>query len=147
MDKLILKKLGRYFKRIGVDYDTDQTRQALSFDVETPEGEWQCLVLVGSRKDARCGVGFYSTLPTVVPIPIRDLIALSLMSLNTDRLFGSFELDPDTGYLHFKTYIEFDYRNFSEKALEKNMLFNIEIMRRHMLKLTKMIHQRMANRA
>lgn len=144
---MIIKKLSRYFQRIGVDHETDVQRQALSFDVQTPQGEWQCLILVDTQKRANNGIGFYSTLPSRVPSSLRNHMALFLMYLNSDRLFGSFELDPHTGDLHFKTYVDFESRPFSEKAVEQNMLFNISIMQQHMTKLTQMIHQENITRA
>ncbi len=135
----MIEQISSYFRRIGVDHQTDTERQALSFDVETPQGTWQCLILVSKSKDMGSGAGFYSTLPTKVPRLLRNHMALFLMCLNNDRIFGNFELDPQTGDLHFKTYIDFENRGFSEKAVERNMLINISIMQQHMPKLTKMI--------
>lgn len=142
---MMIKKISRYFQRIGVDYITDPNRQALSFDVKTPEGEWQCLVLVGNKtkdrtKKMHSGVGLYSTHPMKVPLTLRNQMAIFLMCLNSDRVFGNFELDPDSGDLHFKTYIDFENRSFSEKTVERNLLINISIMEQHLQKITKMIN-------
>lgn len=137
----MIEQISNYFQRIGVEHETDINRQALFFDVETPQGAWQCLILVNKNKEMRSGVGFYSTLPTKVPRLLRNNMALFLMCLNNDRIFGNFELDPQTGDLHFKTYIDFENRGFSEKAVERNMLINISIMQQHMPKLTKMIQR------
>ncbi|MBL4648299.1 MAG: hypothetical protein JKY03_01110 [Aureispira sp.] len=142
---MIIKKISRYFQRIGIDYITDPDRQALSFDVKTPEGEWQCLVLVGNKtKDCttkmHSGVGLYSTHPMKVPSTLRNQMAIFLMCLNSDRVFGNFELDPDSGDLHFKTYIDFENRSFSEKTVERNLLINISIMEQHLQKITTMIN-------
>lgn len=141
----MIKKISRYFQRIGVDYITDPNRQALSFDVKTPEGEWQCLVLVGNKtkdrtKKMHSGIGLYSTHPMKVPLTLRNQMAIFLMCLNSDRVFGNFELDPDSGDLHFKTYIDFENRSFSEKTVERNLLINISIMEQHLQKITKMIN-------
>jgi hypothetical protein len=141
----MIKKISRYFQRIGIDYITDSNRQALSFDVKTPEGEWQCLVLVGNKtkdqtKKMHSGVGLYSTHPMKVPLTLRKQMAIFLMCLNSDRVFGNFEMDPDSGDLHFKTYIDFENRSFSEKAVERNLLINISIMEQHLQKITKMIN-------
>lgn len=142
---MMIKKISRYFQRIGVDYITDPNRQALSFDVKTPEGEWQCLVLVGNKtkdrtKKMHSGIGLYSTHPMKVPLTLRNQMAIFLMCLNSDRVFGNFELDPDSGDLHFKTYIDFENRSFSEKTVERNLLINISIMEQHLQKITKMIN-------
>ncbi len=142
---MMIKKISRYFQRIGIDYITDPNRQALSFDVKTPEGEWQCLVLVGNKtkdrsKKMHSGVGLYSTHPMKVPLTLRNQMAIFLMCLNSDRVFGNFELDPDSGDLHFKTYIDFENRSFSEKTVERNLLINISIMEQHLQKITKMIN-------
>jgi hypothetical protein len=142
---MMIKKISRYFQRIGVDYITDPNSQALSFDVKTPEGEWQCLLLVGNKtkdctKKMHSGVGLYSTHPMKVPLTLRKQMAIFLMCLNSDRVFGNFELDPDSGDLHFKTYIDFENRSFSEKTVERNLLINISIMEQHLQKITKMIN-------
>ncbi|CAA6806922.1 MAG: Unknown protein [uncultured Aureispira sp.] len=141
---MMIKKISSYFQRIGIDYITDPNRQALSFDVKTPEGQWQCLVLVGNKtkdrtKKRHSGVGLYSTHPMKVPFTLRNQMAIFLMCLNSDRVFGNFELDPDSGDLHFKTYIDFENRSFSEKTVERNLLINISIMEQHLQKITKMI--------
>jgi hypothetical protein len=144
----MIKKISRYFQRIGIDYITDPNLQALSFDVKTPEGEWQCLVLVGNKtkndkdhtKKMHSGIGLYSTHPMKVPLTLRNQMAIFLMCLNSDRVFGNFELDPDSGDLHFKTYIDFENRSFSEKTVERNLLINISIMEQHLQKLTKMMN-------
>lgn len=137
----MIEQISNYFKRIGVDHEKDKKRQAVYFDVATSVGTWQCLILVSRTKEVKSGVGvgFYSTLPTKVPDDLRNHMALFLMCLNNDRILGNFELDPKTGDLHFKTYIDFENRGFSEKAVERNMLINISIMQEHMPKLTKMI--------
>jgi len=141
----MIKKISNYFQRIGIDYITDPNQQALSFDVKTPEGEWQCLVLVGNKtknpsKKIHRGIGLYSTHPMKVPCTLRNQMAIFLMCLNSDRVFGNFELDPDSGDLHFKTYIDFENRTFSEKAVERNLLINISIMEQHLQKITKIIN-------
>ncbi len=140
----MIEQISNYFRRIGVDHEIDAKRQALYFDVQTPQGAWQCLILVSRNKETGSGAGFYSTLPAKVPSLLRDQMALFLMCLNNDRIFGNFELDPQTGDLHFKTYIDFENRGFSEKAVERNMLINISIMQKHMSKLTKMIKRERA---
>lgn len=145
---MIIKKISRYFQRIGIDYISDPSRQALSFDVKTPEGQWQCLVLVGNKTKnptdkatkIHSGVGLYSTHPMKVPLTLRNQMAIFLMCLNSDRVFGNFELDPDSGDLHFKTYIDFENRSFSEKTVERNLLINISIMEQHLQKLSKMMN-------
>jgi len=142
---MMIEKISRYFQRIGIDYITDPNCQALSFDVKTPEGEWQCLILVGNKTKDRTkkmhnGIGLYSTHPMKVPLTLRNQMAIFLMCLNSDRVFGNFELDPDSGDLHFKTYIDFENRSFSEKTVERNLLINISIMEQHLQKITTMIN-------
>ena len=134
------KKLSSYLLRIGVEHDVNMSDKALTFDVETPQGTWHCSILVDNNLPSQRGMGFYSTLPAKVPTDLLNHMALFLMCLNNDRLFGNFELDPETGDLHFKTYIDFENRAFSEKAVERNMLINISIMQKHMPRLMRMIN-------
>jgi hypothetical protein len=136
----MIKKLSTYLFRIGVDHEIDLKDKALTFDVDTPQGTWHCSILIDNNLYTKGGMGFYSTLPARVPIGLLNHMALFLMCLNNDRLFGNFELDPDTGDLHFKTYIDFENRVFSEKAVERNMLINISIMQKHMPRLMRMIN-------
>lgn len=143
----MIQQISNYFKRIGVDHVMDTQRDALSFDVTTGTGAWQCLVLLSRQDRGRWSVGFYSTLPLQVPKPLRTQTALYLMCLNNARICGSFELDPQTGDLHFKTYAEFDQRGFSERVIERNMLVNISTMQEHMSRLMKMIQSQQTQRA
>jgi hypothetical protein len=135
----MIEQISSYLQRIGVEHGIDKKHHALYFDVSTSKGTWQCLILVCQNKDMRNGLGFYSTLPIRVPQLLRNQMAMFLMCLNNDRILGNFELDPETGDLHFKTYIDFDHNGFSEKAVERNMMINISIMQEHLPKLTKMI--------
>lgn len=146
----MIQQISNYFKRIGVDHTIDARRDALSFEVETGIGTWQCLVLLSRKERGRCSVGFYSTLPIQVPPHKRTQTALYLMCLNNARICGSFELDPQTGDLHFKTYTDFDPHGFSERVIERNMLVNISTMQEYMPRLMKMIksqHEQQTQRA
>lgn len=136
---IMIQQISNYFKRIGVDHAMDTQRDALSFDVTTGTGTWQCLVLLGRQNRGCWSVGFYSTFPLQVPEHLRTQTALYLMCLNNARICGSFELDPQTGDLHFKTYADFDQRGFSERVIERNMLVNISTMQEYMPRLMKMI--------
>ena len=135
----MMEQISNYFKRIGVDHDLDPNRQALSFDVDTAAGAWQCLVLLKQDNRGRCSVGFYSTLPVKAPQSLRTQTALYLMCLNNARVCGNFELDLQTGDIHFKTYTDFEPHSFSERTIERNMLVNISTMQEHMPRLLKMI--------
>ncbi len=143
----MIQQISNYFKRIGVDHAMDKEREALSFDVDTQTGSWQCLVLLHRQDRGRCSVGFYSTLPLQVPKSLRTDTALYLMCLNNARICGSFELDPQTGDLHFKTYTDFDSYHFSERVIERNMLVNISTMQEYMPRLMKMIERQQTQRA
>lgn len=127
----MITKISAYFQRIGVEHELDTASQALSFDVNSPQGLWHCSVLVDISVQSQGGLAFYSTLPSKVQPALRNQVAMFLMCLNNDRLFGNFELDPKTGAVHFKTYIDFENSSFSEKAIERNMLINISIMQKH----------------
>ena len=135
----MIKKISNYLQSIGVEHATDSKRKALSFDVKTPDGTWPCSILVDRNDLSSKVVGVYSTLPVKVPVDLLNHMALFLMCLNNDRLYGNFELDPDTGDLHFKTYLDFENRAFSEKAVEHNMICNISVMQKYMNRFMRMI--------
>jgi hypothetical protein len=136
----MIKKISDYLLKIGVEHATDIQRKALSFDVNTPDGTWPCSILVNRNDLSSKVVGVYSTLPVKVPVDLLNHMALFLMCLNNDRLYGNFELDPDTGDLHFKTYLDFENRAFSEKAVEHNMICNISVMQKYTNRFMRMIN-------
>ncbi len=136
----MIKKISDYLMKIGVEHATDIKKKALSFNVDTPDGSWPCSILVNRSEQSSKVVGVYSTLPVKVPVDLLNHMALFLMCLNNDRLYGNFELDPDTGDLHFKTYLDFENRAFSEKAVEQNMICNISVMQKYTNRFMRMIN-------
>lgn len=123
MYKLLIK----YLQRIGVDYSVIESGKALDFTVESPEGSWNCMMSISEQ----LGVGFYSTLHFAVPQDKRTQVALYLMWLNNAHLVGNFELDLKTGDIRFKTYLDCNGIELTERAIDRTMLVNVTTMQKH----------------
>lgn len=126
----------KYLRRIKIPFTIEAPNSALYFNINTPEGQWKCSIIMDHYTK---GLGFYSTLPSTVPPNLRTRVALYLMALNNNRLFGNFELDLKTGDVHFKTYIDCESVGLSERLLDRTMLVNITTMQQALPKLTKLI--------
>ena len=127
----------KYLQRIGVEYNLRNQNKAIDFEVEAPEGKWSCLMLLYGKT----GIGFYSVLPTIVPASQRAEMAMYLMWLNNERVFGNFELDLETGEIRFKTYIDCESSPLNERILDRTMLINVATMQKYMPKIIGQIRQ------
>jgi len=108
----MLKIIEKYLHRIGVDYSLRNHNKAIDFEVEAPEGKWSCMLYLYGRS----GIAFYSIVPFIVPTTWRTEMALYLMWLNNERVFGNFELDMETGEIRFKTYIDCESNHLESYA-------------------------------
>ena len=133
----MLKIIKKYLQRIGVEYSTSNNNRTFSFEVEAPQGKWNCLLLLHGRT----GIGFYSILPFIVPQTQRAEIALYLMWLNNERVFGNFELDLETGEIRFKTYIDCESSPLNERMLDRTMLINVATMQKYLPQILGQIRQ------
>ncbi len=127
----------KYLERIGVEYSLRNNQKVIDFEVAAPEGQWNCMLLLHGRS----GIGFYSVVPFPVPEAERAEIALYLMWLNNERIFGNFELDLETGEIRFKTYIDCESNELNERMLDRTMLINVATMQKYLPKLRKQIRQ------
>jgi hypothetical protein len=133
----MLHIIKKYLERIGVEYQTREQGAVIDFEVEAPQGQWNCMLLLHGRS----GIGFYSVLPFVVPESQRAELALHLMWLNNERVFGNFELDLVSGEIRFKTYIDCEGTALNERMLDRTMLINVATMQKYLPKLRHQIRQ------
>ncbi|MCP4439387.1 MAG: YbjN domain-containing protein [Aureispira sp.] len=126
----------KYLRRIKIPFTVEAPNSVLYFNINTPEGLWKCTVILDHHTK---GLGFYSTLPSTVPPNLRTRVALYLMALNNNRLFGNFELDLKTGDVHFKTYVDCESVGLSERILDRTMLVNITTMQQYLPKLMSLL--------
>lgn len=133
----MLNIIEKYLQRIGVEYTIGSNQRTFSFEVQAPQGQWNCLLLLHGR----AGIGFYSVLPFIVPQNQRAEIALYLMWLNNERVFGNFELDLETGEIRFKTYIDCESAPLNERMLDRTMLINVATMQKYLPQIMGQIRQ------
>jgi hypothetical protein len=133
----MLQIIEKYLQRIGVEYSIRDNDKVFDFEVQAPEGQWNCMLLLHGR----AGIGFYSVLPIVVQEQQRAEVALYLMWLNNERVFGNFELDLETGEVRFKTYIDCECNPLTERMLDRTMLINVATMQKYLPKIIGEIRQ------
>jgi len=124
----MLDTVSRYLVRIGIDYEVIDDGQGVDFDVQSPAGNWRCLFALHQRT----GMGIYSTIPTPTPRRKFGQMAVYLMYLNNRQLFGNFELDIKTGDVRFKTYLDCDANELTERLIDRTMLRNVTTMQLYM---------------
>lgn len=128
--------LSKYLRRIGIDYSVREKDKALDFTVEADEGSWNCLLSVHQSQ----GIGFYSTVGYPVPKEKRTQMALFITWLNNMRLFGNFEMDLQTGDVRFKTYIDCEGVELTERAIDRTMLINVTTMQKYLPQILQVIN-------
>ncbi len=131
----MFERLMKYLCRLGINYEVQEKTTAFDFQIHSNVGKWNCLLSLQSA----AGIGFYSTLLAPVPQPRRAQMALFLMYLNNQQLFGNFELDLKTGDVRFKTYLDLETQDFAEHLLDRTMLRNVTTMERHFAQIMQMI--------
>lgn len=124
----MFKLVQKYLDRVGIDYEVVKENTAVDFEVMSPQGKWNCLLTLHDNS----GVGFYSTILHPVPDDIRTKMAIYLTLLNNSRLFGNFEIDFKTGDIRFKTYIDCESIELTERIIDRTMLINIATMQKHL---------------
>lgn len=133
----MFKMVQKYLERIAVPYQIRENKQVFDFEVDAPEGHWACMLLLCGRS----GIAFYSVLPFKVPEENRSELALYLMQINNERIFGNFELDQQTGEVRFKTYIDTEAQQLSERMLDRCLLINVSCMQKFLPRIKSKIKQ------
>ncbi len=90
-------------------------------------GAWKCVIEILSDSEA----SIYSIFPMTVPPKQRHDVAMYLMQLNCQRVFGRFELDLDSGEIKFKTHIDCTHVPFSDKILDKTLFINMATVQKY----------------
>ena len=126
----------KYLCRLGINYEVQDKTTAFDFQINSTVGKWNCLLSLQSA----AGIGFYSTLLAPVPRQKHPQMALFLMYLNNQQLFGNFELDLKTGDVRFKTYLDLEAQDFAEHLLDRTMLRNVTTMERYFPQIMQIIH-------
>lgn len=73
-------------------------------DVDSDHGNWQTFCKVLEEEKRFC---YYSLCPVNVPKEKIPYLAEVITRINYGLKIGNFEMDYDTGELHFKTYVDF----------------------------------------
>lgn len=99
-----------------------QSEDLIKFDVEGENGGWPIyLKLIEEERLALV----YSIVNNKTPYDKLNDMAIFLTKLNFGLKTGNFELNMDTGEIHFKTYVEMLNEDEDEKYLERAIMHNI----------------------
>jgi Putative bacterial sensory transduction regulator len=131
----MFERLMKYLCKLGIDYEVQEKTTTFDFQIHSTVGKWNCLLSLQTA----AGIGFYSTLLSPVPRQKHSQMALFLMYLNNQQLFGNFELDLKTGDVRFKTYLDLETCDFSEHLLDRTMLRNVTTMERYFPQIMNLI--------
>lgn len=97
----------------------------LKVDVEGSNGNWasfcKCL-------EEQCQFLYYSVCPSRVPEGKRKQMALALTRMNYGFKIGNFEMDLDSGEIHFKTSIQFSEEIEMRSLIRQVIISNILAM-------------------
>src|SRR5262249_2797336 len=92
---------------------------ALLMGFKGKSGSWQCFISVD---EAREWFSFFSILPATVPEPKRLAVAEFLTRANYGLPMGNFEMDFTDGEVRFKTSVDVEGSELTDKMIE-NLIF------------------------
>lgn len=102
------------------------------------QGEWRCLIRL-EEEQQQCII--YSVFPDPIPEPLRNQIALTLMSENYDLTPGNFEMDDEDGELRFRSTLFADAAHVLDSDVFATVLaIHIRVME-HFLPLVRSFTQ------
>ncbi|QZY54480.1 YbjN domain-containing protein [Crassaminicella profunda] len=114
-----------------------QSSDLIKIDVDGQNGNWTTL---GKCLEEEERFLFYSICPSKVKKEKTLLMAELLTRINYGLKIGNFEMDFDTGEIHFKTSIDFAGDFDKEEMIEQAMSTNLLTMDEYFSVIMKVIH-------
>lgn len=109
----------------------------IKIDADSENGTWQTFCKIMEEEKRFC---YYSLCPVNVPADRIPYMAQVLTRINYGLKVGNFEMDYDTGEVHFKTYVDFYGEEDVKKAVSQCIYANIMCFDRYFPKLLHAIH-------
>ncbi|MEG0564600.1 MAG: YbjN domain-containing protein [Anaerovorax sp.] len=119
------------------NWNIQEVRGLFKIDANSENGSWQTFCKIFEEEERFC---YYSLFPASVPKEKIPYLAEVLTRINYGLKIGNFEMDYDTGELHFKTYVDFYGEEDLRKAVGQCIYANLVSLDRYFTKLMQAIH-------
>ena len=109
----------------------------IKIDADSQNGTWQTFCKILEEEKRFC---YYSLCPVNAPKEKIPYMAEVLTRINYGLKVGNFEMDYETGEIHFKTYVDFFGEEDEKPALAQCIYANIMSFDNYFPKLLQAIH-------
>ncbi|MCI8660582.1 MAG: YbjN domain-containing protein [Lachnospiraceae bacterium] len=106
-------------------------------DADSRHGTWQTFCRIMEEEKRFC---YYSLCPVNVPKEKIPYLGEVLTRMNYGLKVGNFEMDYETGEIHFKTYLDFTGQEKEKPAIAQCIYSNIVTFDHYFPKLMEAIH-------
>ena len=108
-------------------FEVDEESDLVRTGIEGDNGHWQVMAIASDEDDA---VLILSLFPQKCPAHRRAPCAELLTRINFGMMMGCFEMDYDSGKIHFKTTLPFVRGDLSAALLDNMVMLNLARMDR-----------------
>ena len=111
--------------------------EVVKIDVEGKNGSWSSFArCLGENRQFL----YYSAVTSKVENQRKDIVVHILTRINYGLKIGNFEMDYDTGEIHYKTAVQLGQDNVDSEIIESQIILNILTMDEYLPVLMKAIH-------
>jgi len=122
-----LEQVVELFQAKDWKFEVDEESDLVRTGIEGDNGHWQVMAIASDDDDA---VLMLSLFPQKCPTHRRAPYAELLTRINFGMMMGCFEMDYDSGRIHFKTTLPFARGNLNAALLENVVMVNLARMDR-----------------
>jgi hypothetical protein len=120
--KEALEQVVELFRAKDWKFEVDEDNDLVRTGIEGDNGHWQVVAIASDEDDA---VLMLSLFPQKCPAHRRAPCAELLTRINFGMMMGCFEMDYDSGRIHFKTTLPFAQRDLNTAILDKVVMINL----------------------
>ncbi|WP_017326302.1 YbjN domain-containing protein [Synechococcus sp. PCC 7336] len=128
-DPPLLATVKNFFDTEGWPYAESDSETALQLAFEGENGKWTCYAIASEERQDFI---FYSLCPVNAPADKRLAMAEFITRANYGNILGNFEMDFDSGDIHYKTSIDVEGDRLSASLLKPLVYTNVAMMDRYL---------------
>jgi len=122
-----LEQVVELFRAKDWKFEVDEENDLVRLGIQGENGDWQ--VMAGASEDDSAFLMF-SFFPQKCPAQRRGACAELLSRINFGMMVGCFDMDCDSGRIHFKTTLPFAQGALDPELLNNVVMFNLACMDR-----------------
>jgi hypothetical protein len=132
-----LEQVVELFRAKDWKFEVDKESDLVRTGIEGDNGHWQVMAIASDEDDA---VLMLSLFPQKCPTHRRARCAELLTCINFGMMMGCFEMDYESGKIHFKATLPFARGNLNATLLENVVMVNLARMDRFLPAIMSVIY-------